>query len=174
MPNADIILLILLGGFVLYGFWFGLIHAIGGLVGVVFGTLFAGRLYEPVSRWLTPIFGLDQNVLRILSFAISFIIINRLVGFVFWIIEKVFRVVAVIPFLKTINRLAGALFGLIEGIFLLGGIIFIMARFPVATSWQDQLKQSNVARYLVSTYSVMTPLLPRQLRDFDPSSYFPR
>lgn len=174
MLTPDIILLILLGAFVLYGFWFGLIHAVGGLVGVVVGSLFAGRLYEPVSRWIAPIFGSDQNILRVISFIASFLIINRLVGFGFWIIEKMFGVVAIIPFLKSINRLAGAFFGFLEGIFVLGGILFILARFPISYPYQDQVRESRIARYLVSTYSVMTPLLPRTLRDFDPSTYFQR
>lgn len=174
MPTLDLILYILLGGFILYGLWFGLIHALGGLIGVIFGTLFASRLYEPVTRWISPIFGGDPNLLRILSFSIAFIIINRVVGFGFWIIEKIFKVISVLPFLKSVNRLAGAAFGFLEGVFVLGGILFIIARFPLAVPWQKQVQESKVAQSLVRTYTVMTPLLPRALREFDPSTYFTR
>lgn len=172
MPNIDLILYILLGAFILYGFWFGLIHVIGGLVGVVLGSIFAGRIYEPIAQWLQPIFGGDPNFLRVISFIIAFVLINRLVGFAFWIVERIFKVISIIPFLKSINRLSGAVLGLVEGIFVLGGIVFIMARFPVISPWQTKMQQSGVAQYLARTYAVMEPLLPKALRDFDPTEYF--
>ncbi|MBI4133160.1 CvpA family protein [Candidatus Uhrbacteria bacterium] len=172
MPTVDVVLLLILMGFVLYGFWFGFIHALGGLVGVVLGTLFASRLYEPVAHWLAPLFDAHPNTVRILAFSIAFILINRVVGFGFWVLERIFRIIAIIPFLKTINRLAGALFGFLEGAFVLGGILFILARFPIDVPWERQLQESNLAHQLVRAYSVMTPLLPQALRDFDPSSFF--
>lgn len=172
MSTIEVVLLLLLFGFVLYGFWFGFIHALGGLVGVVLGTLFASRLYEPVTRWLTPFYDGNLNILRILSFSIAFVIINRVTGFGFWIIERAFKIISVIPFLKTINRLAGALFGFLEGVFVLGGILFIIANFPINVPWERELQKSNLAQYLVRTYSVMVPLLPQALRDFDPGQYF--
>lgn len=173
MLNADIILLIILGGFVLYGFWFGLIHALGGLIGVVVASIVASRLYVPIGAWAIHVFGGNDNLMRILAFTFIFIIVTRLVGFVFWIGEKVFKFISVLPFLKTINRMAGALLGLLEGLFLVGGIIFVIALFPVPGTAQRALQNSNVARRLVNTYRVLTPLLPKALRDFDPKTYFP-
>lgn len=172
LPNADIILLIILGGFVLYGFWFGLIHALGGLVGVVVGSILATRLYAPVAGWAMSIFGGNQNVMRILAFSILFVLVTRLVGFLFYLAEKLFGFISVIPFMKTINRLAGAILGFIEGAFVVGGIIFVMAFLPIPGRTEASLRSSRVAAYLVRTYRVMQPFLPRALRDFDPSTYF--
>ncbi|MBI4281179.1 CvpA family protein [Candidatus Uhrbacteria bacterium] len=172
MSFIDLLLYILLGGFALYGFWFGLIHTLGGLVGVVLSSVFASRLYEPLAAKLFPLVDGDPNAVRAITFIAVFIIITRLVGFVFWILERVFKIIAVIPFLKSINRLAGAVFGFLEGVFLLGGIIFVLARFPVVTSWQPSLHKSPVAHSLARTYSVLVPLLPRELREFEVEKYF--
>ncbi len=187
LPNTDVILLIILGGFVLYGLWFGLIHALGGLMGIVVGTLIATRLYGPVAAWAISLFGGSENLMRLLAFALIFILVTRLVGLVFYLLldvnckkqqvfyleEKIFKFISVIPFLKTINRLAGAILGLIEGLFLIGGIIYVMAFLPMTGRIQQILQSSRVANYLVKTYQVMSPLLPKTLRDFDPRTYFP-
>lgn len=172
MPTIDAVLLILLGGFVLYGFWFGLIHTLGGLVGVVVASIFAGRISEPFAVWIQPIAGGNPAVVRIIAFIAAFILITRLVGFMFWIIERIFKIIAVIPFLKTINRLLGAFLGFLEGVFFLGGILFVVAELPLANSWHEPIKKSETARYLVRTYSIMAPLLPASLRDFDPGTFF--
>lgn len=171
MPTVDLILLIILFGFVLYGFWFGLIHTLGGLVGVVVASIFATRLYEPLGEWALLIFGGPSNIIRVIIFIIVFFLITRLVGFVFYIAERIFKFISIVPFLKSINRLLGAILGFAEGVFLVGGILFVMAITPLPRL-EQALQYSNVARYLVNTYRVMTPLLPRELREFDPSDYF--
>jgi len=172
LPNADVILLIILGGFVLYGLWFGLIHALGGLVGVIVGSIITTRFYIPIAGWAMSVFGGNPNFMRVLTFSILFVVVTRLVGLLFYIFEKIFGFISVIPFMKTINRLAGAILGFIEGVFVVGGIIFIMAFFPIPGPTQTALQTSRVASYLVRTYRVMQPFLPHILRDFDPSAYF--
>ncbi|MDP3985446.1 MAG: CvpA family protein [bacterium] len=172
MFTIDALLLILLGGFVLYGFWFGLIHTLGGLVGVVIASIFAGRLSEPFAVWIQPIVGGNPALVRLIVFVLAFIIITRLVGFIFWLLERAFKIISIIPFLKTINRLLGACLGFLEGVFLLGAILFVMAELPLAKTWHEPVRKSEVARYLVRTYSIMAPLLPASLRDFDPGTFF--
>lgn len=170
--TVDVILYILLATFALYGFWFGLIHTVGGIVGVVLGSIFAGQLYGPIANKLAPIVGTEVNVVKIVSFIVIFLLINRAISFGFWIIDRIFKFISIIPFLKSINRIAGAVFGLIEGAFIIGGILFILIRFPVLLDWQKNVKDSVVAKNLVNTYSVMFPLLPSQLREFDIASFF--
>ncbi|HSD12429.1 MAG TPA: CvpA family protein, partial [Patescibacteria group bacterium] len=111
MNVVDISLLVALGGFVLYGFWFGIIHMVGALLGVVVGAVAAGRLYGPVAHWLLPFVGSNENLAKILGFFIVFVLVNKLVGLAFWIIEKIFKFISIIPFLKTFNRLLGAALG---------------------------------------------------------------
>lgn len=172
MPTVDLILLIILGGFILYGFWFGLIHTLGGLVGVIIASIVSTRLYAPVADWAQAIFGGSENIVKVIVFIILFILITRIVGFLFFIVDRIFNFISVLPFLKTINRLAGSVLGFIEGVFLVGGILFVIAVFPVGERVESAIQHSNVARYLVNTYRVIVPLLPAQLREFNPSDYF--
>lgn len=172
MPTVDLILLIILFGFVLYGFWFGLIHTLGGLVGVVVASIIATRLYEPIGEWVHLIFGGPVNIVEVVTFIILFFLITRIVGFLFYVVDRIFKFISIIPFLKSINRLLGAVLGFAEGVFLIGGVLLVMAVVPFGPRVEQALQYSSVAHYLVSTYRVMTPLLPRELREFDISNYF--
>ena len=142
MSLFDLILLLILGGFVMYGLWFGLIHALGALLGTIAGAFLAARWFEPVSNWVGFLFGGHQNLARIICFLILFTIINRLVGLLFWLIDKIFAVVSIIPFLKTINRLFGAIFGFLEGTLVLGLTLFVASRYPLDTWFGEALANS--------------------------------
>jgi len=120
MTLFDLILLLILGGFVAYGLWFGLVHTLGVLVGTIAGAFLAARWYDDVASWLGFLFGGRENLAKVICFLILFIIINRLVGLIFWLVDKIFSFLKIIPFLSTINRLLGAVFGFLEGVLVLG------------------------------------------------------
>lgn len=164
MTVLDIILLLILGGFLFYGFWVGLIHALGGLVGAIVGAVVASRLFGPLAEQWSFIFGGNENLARIVIFLVLFVIINRLVGLAFWFLEKGFKFIAIIPFLKSINRMLGAVFGLLEGVLVVGVTIYVSSRFPLGDFFTTQLQSSDVAKKLVEFSSVITPLLPQLLR----------
>lgn len=164
MTHADIILLILLGGFTLFGLYTGLIHALGALVGVAVGAFFASRFYGPIADWLIPITGGNPNWVKVVVFILVFIIVNRLVGFAFWIVEKIFGVLKVIPFLSTINRLLGAILGLSEGVLVIGLTLYFISKFPLGETLTAALAASSVAAYLIKISAVLWPLLPLVLR----------
>jgi len=164
MNVVDISLLVLLGGFVLYGLWFGIIHMIGSLVGVIFGAIAAGRLYAPVGEWLTPLIGGNANLGKIIAFFLVFIVVTKLVGLIFWIVEKIYKFIAVIPFMKSFNRLLGAAFGLIEGTLVLGLGVYFASRFPVSAVSEMWLRDSAVANALLPVGKILAPLLPLAVR----------
>ena len=110
MPLIDIILLIIIAGFGMFGLWFGLIHTLGSLIGTIAGIYLATRFYEPMAGWLTNITGWGGNVPKVIMFIVAFIVINRLVGFAFWIVDKVLSLVTRLPFIAGINRFLGLIF----------------------------------------------------------------
>ena len=168
MTLIDIILLILLGGFVLFGFWFGLIHSLGALFGVVVGAGFATRYFDVVTQWLHPYTGGPINVVRIVVFIIIFIIINRLVGFIFYIIDKTFRFVTILPFIAGINRLGGAIIGLVEGALVLGLILYFSEAYPISEEFAKMIiEKSTVAHYLLSVAKILMPLLPEAMKELE-------
>ncbi len=164
MTTFDLILLLILGGFVAYGLWFGLIHSLGALVGTIAGAFFAARWYDDFASWLGFLFGGRENLAKVVCFLFLFIIINRLIGFGFWLADKIFSILTIIPFLKTINRLLGAAFGFIEGVLVLGLTLYVALRFPLGEWFTESLANSKVAHYLITVANILKPLLPEILK----------
>jgi membrane protein required for colicin V production len=160
MATADFILILILFFFSFAGFWFGLIHSLGALIGTVAGIVVAGHYFEWLTEIIEPIFGNNINLAKIISFLVIFIIVNRLVGLVFWLINKIFNVISIIPFLKSINRLLGALLGLAEGIIVLGILLIMVGKFPFADFIIPALEESQMAEWLIHVGNLLMPLLP--------------
>ncbi len=159
----DFALLVLLGGFVLFGLWFGFVHTLGALAGSIVGAFGAGLLYEPVSAWFATTFGWNHNLLRVICFLVLFVLINRLVGLLFYAVERVFKFLTIIPFLSTIDHLIGAILGLLEGTLVLGLTLHVAQKFPIG-SFAGYIATSNVAAWLLKTSGILLPLLPKLLR----------
>ena len=164
MNFFDIILLIILAGFTIFGFWFGLIHTLGSLLGTVAGAYLASRYYEPMSDWLSSITGWAGNVPKVIMFIIAFIIINRLVGFAFWIIDKFAGIITHLPFIRGINRLLGMALGLFEGLITLGLIFYFIERFPLSEYIMGYMANSVVVPYTTAIAGILIPLLPEALK----------
>lgn len=165
MGIFDIILLIILSGFVFYGLFFGLIRTLGSLAGVVVGAWLASHFYLQVFAWVKDLaFGFN-NLGKVVVFIILFTLINRLICFAFIILDRTFDIISIIPFLKTINRLAGAILGLLMGGLILGLILYVAARYAILNNFfGGWLVDSQVAPRLIKFASVLAPLLPEVLK----------
>ena len=155
----DFVLIIILFFFAFGGFFFGLIHAVGAVVGTVAGIIVASNYFQVLVDWVGMPFGLSENWVRIISFALIFIVVNRLVGFIFWLIEK-FVKIGIIPFVKTINRVGGLIFGLIEGALILGIALVFVVKFPLAGFLIPAIEASELAKWLFGVGAWLLPLLP--------------
>ncbi|MDD5043360.1 MAG: CvpA family protein [Patescibacteria group bacterium] len=158
----DLVLLIILGGFILFGLWFGLIHTLGALVGVIAGSWVATHYYEVVANQLGWLVG-SSNWAKIIIFIMIFIIVTRLVGLAFYLLEKVFNIISIIPFLKTINRLAGGIFGALEGMLVLGTILYVASKYNLGVL-TEQMARSEIAPYLLLVTTILWPLFPELLK----------
>ena len=157
--------MLLLAGFVFYGLFFGLIKTVGSLAGVVVGAGVASRVYLLVFGWLKNLaFGHD-DIGKVVVFIICFVIINRVVCLIFALLDKAFKLISIIPFLKTINRLGGAALGLIEGGLVLGLLIYVIGRYPMAAGLLgSQLTKSQLVPFLLQCTEIIKPLLPELLK----------
>lgn len=164
MELFDVALLIIIAGFALAGFMFGFIHTIGSLLGTVLGVYLASRYYAPVAAWLIDILGWGGNGIKVLMFVIAFILINRVIGFLFWAIDKSFNVVRVIPFVTTINRVAGLVFGALEGVITLGIIIYFIDKYPLSEKLMGMIASSEVAPYTLKVANILLPLIPQAMQ----------
>lgn len=164
MPLIDIILIAIISGFALFGLWFGLVHTLGSLLGTVLGIFLASRYYEPVADWLMNVTGWQANVSRVIIFIIAFLLINRLVGVVFFFIERFSRIFTKLPIIGGFNRLLGFLFGLLEGVITVGVVIYFIERFPLSDRIMDSIAGSTIAPYTLDGASLLIPLLPEAIR----------
>lgn len=165
MSLLDIILLVFLGGFVISGFWFGLIHTFGALCGTIIGAAAASRYYGEVAEIIQSITGGGLNAIKVITFILLFVIIARLVGLVFHLVEKVYDFISIIPFLKTINRIGGAILGLLEGGLVIGLSLYFAELYPFS-AWLTKmiLEQSVFAGYFLAVAKILIPLLPNAIK----------
>lgn len=163
MPLVDGAILILLGGFVLFGLWFGFIHALGALLGTVGGAFVAARLFEPIAQWFHGMAGGSLNLERVMAFLLVFVIVDRLIGLAFWFVERIFRFLTVIPFLRTIDRLLGGLLGFVEGVLVIGLTLYFASRYPFPPVG-EYIASSGLAAWLIDSATILVPLIPAAIR----------
>lgn len=161
---ADIILLVIIGCFGIFGLAFGLVQTLGSLIGTVVGVYLASRFYEQLAAWLAGVTGWTGNFPKVLMFIIAFVIINRLVGFLFFVIDKLFGIITRLPFIKGINRLLGLAFGILEGIIVLGIVLYIINKLPLNQGLMNALAGSKIAAGCIYIASILWPLIPQALQ----------
>jgi membrane protein required for colicin V production len=164
MSFFDLALIIIIIVFGLAGLWFGLVQSIGSLVGTVLGVYLAFRFYAPVAGWIMGITGWQGNITKLVVFIVAFILINRLVGLIFWLINKVLGIFTKLPFINSANRLLGLVFGIIEGALVLGIALFYISRFPLGDKFMAALNASTIAPFLDSLISVLKPFIPEAIK----------
>ena len=166
MTIFDVVILIILTGFIVSGFIKGLIRSVGSLVAVIAGV-WAALYFSPVLyEWLSKLFFGNINMGKIVCFMIVYIIVNRLINFGFSVLNTTYNFISFIPFLRTINRVGGALFAFVEGGLVLGLLLYAAMNFPflkdVLTGWA---KHSQVAPFLISYSKFFLPILPSILKE---------
>jgi uncharacterized membrane protein required for colicin V production len=163
MTYLDLALLIVMGGFVLAGFWFGFIHMVGSMLGLIVGSVAAGRLYPIGAAWLAP-FITNENVARALAFFVIFVVATKLVGLVFWIVERGVRFLSIIPFFRMFDRLLGTVLGLVEGTAALGLMVWFVARFPFSSAFAQTMQASSFVKPFYAVGAALSVLLPAALK----------
>jgi len=161
MTNLDWILIFVIVGFIVSGIKGGFIYSFGSFLGIIFGAFVAGRLYEPISE----VIGNGANWAAVLAFLAVFLIINQLVGLIFYIINKVFKIIMIIPFLGIINRIGGAIFGFIEGFLFFGIGFYFISRFELTDTVTQILGSSKLVPFFIKVGDALSLLLPKILHE---------
>ncbi len=150
MMWLDVVLLIIISGFALLGFVFGLIHTLGALIGIIAGAYIANNTYEMMTPFFANIIT-NTTAAQIVAYIIIFTITNRLIGLVFGILDKALSLLTIIPFLGIINRIMGASLGFLEGVFSIGTVLYftqgLIAKVP---AFQNMLYTSTLATTILN------------------------
>lgn len=160
MTLFDLVLLLILFGFVWFGLWHGLIRTISGIVAFVLSLIIASRFYELLALKLLPLLKDNFLLSRILSFLLIFLVAQAIIFFIFRALNKIFD----FSILKIFNRLAGALFGLIEGGLVIGFILYLSSKLPLGAAWANSLETSFMAGVLIGFNNILLPLLPKAIK----------
>ncbi|MBI4653366.1 CvpA family protein [Candidatus Kuenenbacteria bacterium] len=163
MNTLDIILIVIILGSVIFGLRMGIVHMFGAVVGTIAGAIIGGLFYETLSSYIEFIFLGNVNLARVFCFAIIFILIDRLIGFIFSLIAKNSNLITKLPFIKTINRLGGGILGLIEINLWLGIILFLLTKYSIHPAFDQLLVTSKFVGPLITFASFLIPLLPKEL-----------
>jgi len=161
MAFFDVVIVFILAGFFFYGLFYGLIRALGSIFGLLFGFWAAHLTYLQVYQWAEKFFLGREGIGKAIVFSVIFIIVNRLVIFLFLILDKTYDFISFIPFLRTINRLLGALFGLTFGWILLALALYGASTYPMIQPLYAKLStNSQLAPSLVASAGSIIPFLP--------------
>lgn len=145
MSYLDIILLVVLAGFTLFGFWSGFLQSVGSIIGTIAGVILANEYFVSVSGWVVAQTGWGENTARVVTFLLLFIVMSRLIGLVFWLAEKILRLV---PFGRTVNRISGAALGFVEGVLAIGVFMYLVDKFPLTGTFASTISSSFVVDLL--------------------------
>lgn len=154
---VNVILILLLLGFIGTGWKDGAIQTLGRVVGAVIGFLVA-------RSWSIGLAALFEIVLpsgwaRLAAFLVVFLFITRIVGFIFKLADGAFKILSFIPFVKPLNSLLGAIVGIVEGFVVLGGSIWIVQNFTLLPFLAKLLASSVVARGILAVFEFLLKLV---------------
>lgn len=168
MSVIDIIILAIVALFVWKGVKLGLIEAVGGIIGLFVGVFLAGRYFMAIAEAIQgPLFN-SQTFARVIAFILIFIIVNRLIAFVFWIVDKAFDILAFIPLLKTFNHFLGGIFGLVEALLLIAILVFFFSKAPFGSNLNNKIQESRFAGFIKTADVIIKPFIPESVENWYP------
>lgn len=149
----------------LAGVFWGLIRQAVSVVGLVGGIFFAGRLYDPIAKFLHPEGGgglvADPNWARIIAFGIVVIGFSMVLG----IVGSVLRFAANLLFLGWLDHALGGLLGLVTSLMLVMSLLTVATVFPVPNVSQA-IKDSVLANWLGGFVPIVLAMLPPEFGTF--------
>jgi len=127
------------------GFRRGLVEELGRLLGLIFATIFALRLYVSLGLSLTSWVPVDTWLLFVLSFILIFIGILLLTRMV----TKLLHFLFLSKSTKWVNRVMGIIFGIAKGILTLMIFFWMFELMPNRETSKIVTTQSKIAKRMI-------------------------
>ena len=154
---VDICLLIMILLFVVSGLYYGFIHTVGNLIGMVVGIFLAG--YGIL--WLQSTLQIfSQPIAAILIFLLLILFISRLVGWLVDLVDQFWKILSIIPFLGPINKLLGGIFGFLEGMIVVASLVYFSTTYLPGSDITTAILAAPVTGWLAWTIGVVKILFP--------------
>ncbi len=161
--TLNLVLALIVVLFLLNGFFQGLIHMLGSILGLVIGVGAASRLDQAVGAWIANGTGWSQNICTIIGFVVTLMLFTRVFGVILHLLEKTFKFMK-IPLVGMANKIAGGVLGFFEGVFVIGATLIIVKTLPFP-GFVTAINGSNLSHSLMVAASILLPLLPKSIRD---------
>jgi uncharacterized membrane protein required for colicin V production len=165
MVIIDIIFLVILIGFIFYGFFKGFVRIIGDFIGFIAGAYIAAHYYLEFASLLSS-WGVNfGNLAKIISFLLLFSISSKLVSMFLSLFKYFFKAISLLPFVKTINRLLGAALAFAMGSLSLSLLLYFFSKYINETgNLAKHIAESSFVPWLLKLADILTPLLPEALQ----------
>ncbi|TAK03697.1 CvpA family protein [Patescibacteria group bacterium] len=163
MSLVDVILIFIVGGFTMFGLFFGLVRTLGGLIGTIVGMVVASRLVGPVYDRFGWLMG-GGGTGKVVAFLIVFFVFGRIFGLGLWLLRTVFGWFAWIPLAGLVDRILGAAFGLIEGIVFVSVALFFALQFLPDDAVKMALSASIVGKGMLAIVAALQVIFPSSLK----------
>jgi len=147
MNLVDILIWLVLAGFVVKGFTKGLVRQICSLAGFLVGGWAAVKYHLYLAEASRHIIQLPHYLATILSFILIFLVIGLLFFFLGHILTIMFRIVL----LGGVNRIGGIVLGLLEGAFIVCISLYMATSKPVPEKFKGYVLRSRTAAPFLDT-----------------------
>lgn len=147
MNLVDILIWLVLLGFVVKGFTKGLIRQICSLLGFLVGGWAALKYHLYLAESSRHIIHLPPNVATTLSFICIFLV----VGLLFYLLGHLLTVIFNVILLGGVNRVGGVVLGFLEGAFILSMLLYFGTSKPVPERFKGYLLRSHTAAPFIAT-----------------------
>lgn len=157
MNYLDIIICVPLAWALYKGFRKGLILEIAALISLVIGIWTAYKFSSITGEYLIKYFTLSSNVLPLVSFIVTFLLVVIGIHFLAKMLERIIKLAA----LGLINRLAGALFSFIKVGLIVGTLLYASSLFDNTFEIipNEIKKESLVYKPIISAPPKILPML---------------
>jgi len=145
MNGVDVVLVVVLAGCALRGWWRGFFRECFGVVALVVGVAAALRFTAGGEAALQPYLRLPSPVGAGVAFVAIFTIIHGLINVVGMVVSRLTH--TTVP--GVLNGIGGALLGVAKGAVVLAFLLLFLHLFPVVSSFDPQIIGSSIARPLV-------------------------
>lgn len=159
MNWLDIVIILVLAGFVWAAYSAGLIREVVTLSAVIFGIVIAGALYDDLAEDVL-VFINNEGAAE----AVSFLMLFGSIYIFGQIAAYMLRTGASLLMLGLWDKLGGAVFGLIKGLFIVQILLIVFAGYP-SLGLDAAVDNSAIAKYFVDDFSFLLNLLPQNFDD---------
>ncbi|MCH8815279.1 MAG: CvpA family protein [Chloroflexi bacterium] len=159
MNWIDLVIVLIIIGFVAAAYRAGLIREVVTIVAVFLGIVIAGLLYDDLATDVL-VFIDDADAAR----AIAFLILLGSVYLLGQIAAYVLKAMASIMMLGWADKFGGAAFGLLKGLIVVQMLVILFAAYP-SLGLGDAIGNSEIGSFFVDDVSFLLVILPGDFND---------